>query len=123
MNYKRIIIFLIAIGLLIAAIYSLSDDILTPYVSFEDAKKEGKYVQVIGKLDESSQLKHTNKNFSFTIIDKAGSKIDVIHNGTKPLNFEHAEQIVALGRYNLENKIFIAEKILTKCPSKYKKKL
>jgi len=43
------------------------------------------------------------------------------YSGVKPLNFEHAKQVVALGKYNKSDKIFEADKILVKCPSKYTK--
>jgi len=42
------------------------------------------------------------------------------HLGPKPLNFEHADQIVLLGKYSPERDIFEADRVLVKCPSKYR---
>lgn len=120
MNFKRMGIFLTAIALLIVAILSLSDDIITPYVTVAEAKEAaGKLVQVIGKLDESIPLKHTEHDFFYTIIDNTEVKMNVVYTGVKPQNFERADQIVSRGKYDIGRNIFVADKILVKCPSKY----
>ncbi len=122
MKYRYIIIFLIAIGLAITAFLSLSDDLVTPYIPFREASASGgKYVQVIGKIDKSVPVKHEEGSFTFTLIDKQGTKMNFINYAVKPLNFEHAEQVVVLGKFNSEKKIFAADKLLVKCPSKYQK--
>ena len=54
--------------------------------------------------------------------DEEGAAMKIMHTGTKPLNFEHAEKIVVIGKYNTIKKQFNADKILVKCPSKYKRK-
>ncbi len=59
--------------------------------------------------------------FSFSIKDDNDHQLRVSHNEAKPLNFEHAEQVVVLGRFDAEKDIFEADKLLIKCPSKYKK--
>lgn len=122
MKNKRIIIFITALVLLITSIIVLSDDLMSPYVSFSDAKKKpGTYVQVIGKLDKTVPLEQSEGGFSFSMKDDNDHQLKVTHNEAKPLNFEHAEQVVALGRFDGEKNIFEADKLLIKCPSKYKK--
>ena len=122
MKNKRIIIFVTALILLVTSIIVLSEDLMSPYVSFSDAKKKpGSYVQIIGKLDKAHPLEQGEKGFSFSIIDDSDTLLRVSHNETKPLNFEHAEQVVALGRFNSKKDMFEADKLLVKCPSKYKK--
>ena len=79
----------------------------------------GKYVQVIGKRAKSDVIDHDEKGFSFSMKDDSGAILNVYHAGVKPLNFEHTEQVVALGKFSGENSIFVADKILVKCPSKY----
>ncbi|MDY6934490.1 MAG: cytochrome c maturation protein CcmE [Spirochaetota bacterium] len=118
MNYKKIIIFAFIIIFIVIALYSLSG-VLTPYVSFQSAMDSGSYVQVIGKLDKSVAAEHYEGYFTFKLDDKDGTPMNIIYRGTKPLNFDHANQIVALGSFNIQQKIFEAEKILVKCPSKY----
>jgi cytochrome c-type biogenesis protein CcmE len=118
MNYKKLIVSLFVICFLIIAFFSMRG-ILTPYVSFQEAKQLGKYVQIIGKLEKSSQIKYDVGSFTFSLRDDDNNVMRIIYSGTKPLNFEHAIQVVALGIYDSSSGSFKADKILTKCPSKY----
>jgi cytochrome c-type biogenesis protein CcmE len=119
---KKIIIFIIAVALFVIAILSISDEIFSPYVTFKYAKENPtKYVQLIGKRVKDSKVLHNSTGFSFTLTDDKGEELEIFHSGVKPQNFEHAEQIVILGKYSLEKKLFEADKVLTKCPSKYQK--
>ena len=91
---------------------------LTPYLSFEDAKKSKGVVQVMGALDKESDRYDTERQeLSFDLLDSNGGRIRVAYNGTKPGNFKDAVSIVAIGRYT-DGRIQ-AEKLLVKCPSKY----
>jgi len=122
MNRKKIIVFISAVVLLTFSIILMSDDLFSPYVSFSYAESHpGKYVQVIGKRGKGDEVKHDEKGFSFLITDESGLKLNVYHSGVKPLNFEHTEQVVVLGKFSKENSTFIADKVLVKCPSKYEK--
>lgn len=123
MKSKSIIIFTTAILLLVAGIFFLSGDILTPYVKFSDAEKIKKTVQIIGTFEKAEKTEQSDSGFSFTLKESTGAKMRIISMGTKPVNFEHAEQIVVLGKFDNEKKIMIAEKVLTKCPSKYEKQV
>jgi len=119
---KKILAFIIGLVLLIAAILSLSDDLFSPYVTFQYAEKHpGKYVQILGKRAKDSEVIHSASGFTFTLTDDAGSMLTAFHNGVKPQNFEHTEQVVLLGKYSAQKKIFEADKVLVKCPSKYQK--
>ena len=55
--------------------------------------------------------------FRFSMKDEQGKIIPVELAGAKPNNFEIAVSVVAKGR--VENGIFKASNVLTKCPSKY----
>ena len=122
MKNKRIIIFLVAVVFLVAGILVLSKDIMSPYVSFAEAKrKAGTYVQIIGTLDKESKTVQVEGGFSFSMKDDANDSISVISSESKPVNFEHADSIVVLGRYNAADELFNADKLLVKCPSKYQK--
>jgi cytochrome c-type biogenesis protein CcmE len=123
MKYRNIIIFIIGLGLLVVAVFSLSENILSPYVPFSEAMSSpGKYVQVIGRLDTGASVVHREGEYGFTVIDKDGAKMSVTHRGTKPQNFEQADQMVMLGRYKAGDNMFEADKVLVKCPSKYRSK-
>lgn len=106
----------------IVAVLSVSDDLFSPYVSFADAQKSGAYVQIIGRIDQSIAPKTDDGVLVFSIRDERNDRLVVQHKGPKPVNFEHAEQAVILGKYDQTSKTFIAEKVLVKCPSKYQKK-
>jgi cytochrome c-type biogenesis protein CcmE len=122
MKYRNIIIFIVGLGLLVAAVFSLSDNILSPYVPFAEAKsRPGSYVQVIGSLDRSAPVMHGEGEFTFMMKDKDGSSIKALYRGIKPQNFEHADQVVLLGRYDAGHALFVADKLLVKCPSKYRR--
>ena len=119
MSYKKVIVSVLIIGLLAVAFYSIRG-VLTPYVTFEEAMQLERYVQVIGKV-RKADLIYDEGSFTFSLIDKDGTTMRILYRGVRPLNFEHAKQVVVLGKYNRSDRIFEADKILVKCPSKYTK--
>ena len=91
---------------------------LTPYVSFEEARKSRGVVQVMGSLDKTSDQYDTAKEeLRFDLLDASGQRMPVSYRGIKPGNFKDAISIVAIGSYR-DGRIQ-AEKLLVKCPSKY----
>ncbi len=120
MNYKKILLICIIIFFVIIAIYSMQG-VITPYVSFAEAVASEDFVQVIGKLNKSIPINYSEEYFTFTLIDDKGDEMAVLYRKTKPLNFEHASQIVVLGSYKRDKNFFEADKLLIKCPSKYEK--
>ena len=91
---------------------------LTPYLSFDEAKKARGVVQVMGGLDKTSDHYDSGKEeLFFELLDADGRRMPVVYRGIKPANFKDAISIVAIGRYR-EGRIE-AEKLLVKCPSKY----
>jgi len=118
MNAKKYTLLALIAVLTGVAFYSMKG-MLTPYVSFSRAMAGGEYVQIIGARDKGSSPEHGVGFFTFTLRDGDGAIMKVRHQGTKPLNFEHADQVVALGVYNNKTGEFDADKLLVKCPSKY----
>jgi cytochrome c-type biogenesis protein CcmE len=91
---------------------------LTPYVTFAQARATQDAVQVAGKLVHgSAAYDESSGTLSFLLEDERGDRMKVRFAGQKPGNFEEATQIVAIGRFS--EGIFVAEKLLVKCPSKY----
>jgi cytochrome c-type biogenesis protein CcmE len=122
MKIKNALIFAAALVLMTVAAVYLSDDIMSPYVSFnETVRSPGKYVQIIGAPEKGGAVEQIPDGIRFTLLSPEGDKLTVNSRGPKPLNFEHAEQAVVLGRYDAVKKEFNADKLLLKCPSKYKK--
>jgi cytochrome c-type biogenesis protein CcmE len=91
---------------------------LTPYLTFDEARKARGVVQVLGSLDKESDRYDTRRQeLSFQIVDSAGRRMPVVYRGIQPGNFKDAISVVAIGRYR-DGRID-AEKLLVKCPSKY----
>jgi len=91
---------------------------LTPYLSFDEAKKTKGVVQVMGALDkESDRYDDKTEQLSFELVDPNGHRMPVVYRGLRPGNFKDAISIVAIGRY--QDGRIEAEKLLVKCPSKY----
>lgn len=117
----------IAIAIMII-ITSIGD--ASTYENFSTAKtmamngnKEA--IHVVGglKKDETGTVKGLDisddkTSFTFMMVDNDGQEQQVYYNEPVPADFVRAEQVVVIGSYKNEN-IFVADKILMKCPSKY----
>ena len=92
---------------------------MTPYVSFDEAVKAKRTVQVMGALEKGTSKYDTEtKTLHFHLVEeKSKQKLAVAYTDVKPANFEDAVSIVAIGAYKGDT--FHAEKLLVKCPSKY----
>ncbi len=91
---------------------------LTPYLTFDEARKSKGVVSVMGSLDkESDRYDTARQELSFELLDSNSRRMPVAYRGIKPANFKDAISIVAIGRYR-QGRIE-AEKLLVKCPSKY----
>lgn len=92
---------------------------MTPYVTFVEAQKAGRTVQVMGGLQKgSTRYDQTSKTLHFTLVDPASKAVlPVAYRDVKPANFEDAVSIVAIGKW--QGDALHAEKLLVKCPSKY----
>jgi len=98
----------------------------TQYVSFNEAQaiyrdNPSKTVHVFCNLNKSKEVEYDpQKNAEklvFYAVDSLGIESKVIFNGTIPPQFQQIEKLVLEG-HAIEN-AFFAEKVLTKCPSKY----
>ncbi len=91
---------------------------LTPYLTFDEARKARGIVQVMGALDKTSDRYDTGKEeLAFELLDEGGARMPIVYRGIRPGNFKDAISIVAIGRFR-DGRIE-AEKLLVKCPSKY----
>lgn len=120
MNKKLIIGSLILAAFVTMALVSFMNSKID-YSDFSGAEK-GATVQVIGSWIKERPFEYDSKKnvFSFYMKDKKNNTMKVVYPGAKPNNFEIASQVVVKGKY--ENRIFQADQILTKCPSKYEGK-
>lgn len=117
---KRHTIILACIALF--GIYALTQfsSSLNPYVSFAEAKATSATVQVKGTLvKDKHAITYENQELKFSVLDEKNNVVPVIYRGMKPDEFERAESVVVIGKYDGDH--FTAEKLLVKCPSKYEK--
>jgi cytochrome c-type biogenesis protein CcmE len=119
---KNHIIIIVLIAVSIGAIMGTLADSST-YANFSTAfSNQGREYHVVGKADKSKAFVYEpekNANlFSFYLTDNEGTEKWVMYKGPKPQDFEMSEQIVITGE--AKDTVFMADKILMKCPSKYK---
>lgn len=118
---KAYIVLLILIAAGVGIIISSFGKFST-YETFSSAmKKPGLTFHIIGHLDKARPQIYDpriNPNqFIFYAQDKNGDTHKVIYNGTKPQDFERAEQLVMVGQ--MSGNDFLCSSIQMKCPSKY----
>lgn len=113
-------IFIGVVILLIAATPGSSGTELTlEEFSKAPAKYKDRYVMTQGNLiEESVQWDADKIELRFDIKDEKGNVLHVLHNGVKPDNF--TEDVIVIVEGFVNNDVsFTAEKVQTKCPSKY----
>ncbi len=116
------IIILVFIAAAIAVLVQYSGDLST-YETIASAKeREGKFVNLIAKIDKQQPVEYDavkNPNYlSFTAVDTLGNTIKVVYHDAKPTDMEKSERIVLKG--SVKEGVFNCTSILLKCPSKYK---
>ncbi len=116
------IIILVLIAASIAILVQYSGD-LTTYETIASAKeKQGKFVNLIAKIDKAQPVEYDavkNPNYlTFTALDTLGNTIKVVYHDAKPTDMEKSERIVLKG--SVKDGYFDCKSILLKCPSKYK---
>ncbi len=124
---------MIVIAMAIGIIMSTAGDAST-YVSFGEAIARAKdgddtKVHVVGRLKKDAKGHIIGMQydptidpnyFAFTLVDTNRVEQRVVYFQPKPQDFERSEQVVITG--NMQNQVFVADKILLKCPSKYVEK-
>lgn len=128
---KSHIIGIVIIGIAIAVIISTAGD-ASSYVNFDKAYEmasngNNQSIHVVGQLkkDPSGEIigiePSTDKlSFRFLMVDENKKEQVVFYNEPMPPDFKRSEKVVVIGSYNQD--IFVADKILMKCPSKYQEK-
>jgi cytochrome c-type biogenesis protein CcmE len=91
------------------------------YVDFEEAQKRMKTVEVRGLWlkDKESGYDASTNTFTFYMKDDNNTEMKVALNDAKPNNFETAGELMIVARGKVKDNVFYADKVLTKCPSKY----
>ncbi len=125
---KSHILAIVVIGVAIAIMVSTAGD-TSSYVDFAEAKSisennSNTKVHVVGTLrkDAHGQVQDIypsadKLSFSFMMLDENEVAQEVYYNEPMPADFQRSEQVVIIGSYQQD--LFVADKILLKCPSKY----
>ncbi|MFZ6000487.1 MAG: cytochrome c maturation protein CcmE [Bacteroidota bacterium] len=125
---KSYIIALVVIAAAIAIIVSTAGDAST-YVSFDEAYQlasngNDNSIHVVGELKKNGSGDVVGLepgadmvSFSFIMVDDNGKEQKVFYNEPMPPDFTRSEKVVVIGQYQAD--LFVAKKILLKCPSKY----
>jgi len=123
MKTSHIIGAIIIIGAVVLALFSFQSS-LTNYVTVAEAKSTGANVQVAGLVLHNSIRYDTASNLLiFTLKEPQGAEMIVEYAKSKPANFENAEKVVAIGKFDRDNDVFTANELLVKCPSKYEERI
>jgi cytochrome c-type biogenesis protein CcmE len=125
---KSHILGIVVIAVAITVIVSTAGD-ASSYVTFKEAyemaeKGKDNKIHVVGQLKKNAQGEvvgiHPSADklsFSFIMVDNNGKEQTVFYNEPMPNDFFRSEQVVVIGGYQKD--MFVADKILLKCPSKY----
>ena len=126
---KSHILALLVIAVAVSIIVSTAGD-ASSYVSFSEAQEmaeagKNQKIHVVGQLkkDHSGEIigiepSQDLLSFSFIMIDDDGIEQKVYYREPMPADFKRSEQVVVIGSYR-QSDLFVADKILMKCPSKY----
>ncbi len=123
---------LLGLGIIAVAIVIIITSIgdASSYESFSTAKEmalngEKDPIHVVGKLQKDAsgevtglEVSEDKTSFTFIMVDNEGNAQQVYYNEPVPADFTRSEQVVVIGSYKTEF-MFVADKILMKCPSKY----
>lgn len=125
---KSHIFIIIVIAAAIAVIISTAGD-ASSYVTFEEAHEmaangNSQSIHVVGELKKDDQG-HVlgivpgadQVSFSFVMVDDNKKEQVVMYKEPMPQDFMRSEKVVVIGGYSGD--MFVADKILLKCPSKY----
>ena len=87
-------------------------------LSTKSAEYDGKFIQTEGKLDNTSVKWDSKKiELRFEIVD-GDARIPVLYKDIKPDNFSGDVIVMVGGKYQAGQE-FVADKLTTKCPTKY----
>ena len=104
---------------MVMAIYSFKST-LTSYVTVSEAKASKRPVQVAGiVVAGTDRYDLKSNNLVFVLREDGGDEMQVEYDGPRPGNFDNVTKVVAIGKYEPKEQVFVARELLVKCPTKY----
>ncbi|GAX91374.1 cytochrome c maturation protein CcmE [Effusibacillus lacus] len=83
-------------------------------------KFQNEFLSLQGNLVEESVKWNADKvELRFTIEDENKDPLAVVYQGVKPDTFSEGTIVIVEGQYDAASKTFVAERVKTRCPSKY----
>jgi len=125
---KSHILGIVVIAIAVGIIMSTAGD-ASSYVTFGQAMDmatvgNDSKIHVVGTLKKTTsgtvvgiETSEDKLSFSFTMLDADLKEQKVLYTEPMPIDFLKSEQVVVVGAYH--DDLFVADKILLKCPSKY----
>jgi len=125
---KSHILGIVVIAIAVGIIMSTAGD-ASSYVTFGQAMDmatvgNDSKIHVVGTLKKTTsgtvvgiETAEDKLSFSFTMLDADLKEQKVLYTEPMPIDFLKSEQVVVVGAYH--DDLFVADKILLKCPSKY----
>jgi len=110
---------IVVVSAMVMAMYSFQST-LTSYVTVSEAKASKRPVQVAGiVVTGTDRYDLERNNLIFVLREDGGDEMRVEYDGPRPGNFDNVTKVVAIGRYEPEEQVFMAKELLVKCPTKY----
>ena len=104
---------------MVMAMYSFKST-LTSYVTVSEAKASKRPVQVAGiVVAGTDRYDLKSNNLVFVLREDGGDEMQVEYDGPRPGNFDNVTKVVAIGKYEPKEQVFVARELLVKCPTKY----
>lgn len=121
MNNRTLILIIVTAIFMVILMFNFASN-TSIYTDFKTAKNSGEEVHIVAEWVKREQTHYDSQKdeFSFFLRDTLGNEAFVIYPDPKPVNFEQADKIVVIGKFQSDT--FWANKILMKCPSKYEDK-
>tara|TARA_B100000900_G_scaffold251245_1_gene214047 strand:- start:3 stop:380 length:378 start_codon:yes stop_codon:yes gene_type:complete len=119
MQGKKLILILGLIGIAFGMYYIATNTLdVATYPTFAEARQSGKTQTVIGELSPNHEVLTTEEHIEFYLTDNNSETVQVMYLGSMPNDLMNSEKVTVTGSF-INDSLFKASKILTKCPSKY----
>ena len=110
---------IVVLAAMVMAMYSFKST-LTSYVTVSEAKASKRPVQVAGIVVKGTDRYDLQRNnLIFVLREDGGDEMHVEYDGPRPGNFDNVTKVVAIGKYEPKEQVFMAREVLVKCPTKY----
>jgi len=110
---------IVVVSAMVMAMYSFQST-LTSYVTVSEAKASKRPVQVAGMVVTGTDRYDLERyNLIFVLREDGGDEMRVEYDGPRPGNFDNVTKVVAIGKYEPKEQVFMAKELLVKCPTKY----